>query len=117
MASYRIPANPVGLYWVYWNPFKRLVDFPTSYNMIFLFHAYPPDGEPVGGTTGAVTLRKPTGTIGTNLNADIATCRARGQKIIVSVGGAGGQVYITSQARANAFVQSIKDMNVGLGGS
>lgn len=117
MASHRIPTNPVGLYWVYWNPFKRLIDFPTTYNIIFLFHAYPADGEPTGGTTGAVVLRKPTGTIGTNLNADIATCRARGQKILVSVGGAGGQVYITSQARADAFIQSIKDMNVGLGGS
>ncbi len=117
MASPRMPANPVVLYWVYWNPFKRLVDFPTTYNIINLFHAYPADGEPVGGSTGAVVLRKPSGTIGTNLNADIATCRARGQKIVVSVGGANAQVYLTSQARADAFVASIKTINVGLGGS
>jgi chitinase len=82
-----------------------------------MFHAYPANGEATGGDTGAVVLRKPSGTIGTNQNADIATCRARGQKILVSVGGAGGQVYLTSQARADAFIQSIKDMNVGLGGS
>lgn len=105
------------LYWVWWNPFKRLVQFPTTYNMIAIFHAYPADGEVAGGNTGAVVLRKPGGVIGTNLNADIATCRARGQKILVSVGGAGGQVYITSQARADAFIASIKSMNVGLGGS
>lgn len=116
-ASHRIPVNPVALYWVWWSPFKRLVNFPTTYNIIFLFHAYPADGEPAGGSTGAVVLRKPSGTIGTNLNADVAICRARGQKIMVSVGGAGGQVYLTSQTRANAFIQSIKDMNVGLGGS
>lgn len=112
-----LPTNPVGLYWPYWSPVQRLVDFPSTYNVIFLFHAYPPDGEATGGDTGAVLLRKPTGSIGTNLNADIATCRARGQRIVVSVGGAGGQVYIQTQARANAFIQSIKDMNVGLGGS
>jgi len=112
-----LPTNPCALYWVYWSPFKRLADFPTTYNMIFLFHAYPADGEATGGDTGAVVLRKPTGTIGTNYNADIATCRARGQKIHVSVGGAGGQVYLTSQARADAFVASIKTINVGLGGS
>ena len=117
MASAHLPTNPVALYWVWWNPFKRLVDFPTTYNVIFLFHAYPPDGEATGGDTGAVELRKPSGTIGTNYNADIATCRARGQKILISVGGAGGQVYITSQARADAFVQSIKDINAGIGGS
>lgn len=115
--STRLPANVVALYWVWWNPFKRLVDFPTTYNMIFLFHAYPADGEVAGGNTGAVVLRKPGGTIGTNLNADIVTCRARGQRIMVSVGGAGGQVYLTSQARADAFVASIKSINVGLGGS
>jgi len=112
-----MPVNPVALYWVWWAPFKRLVDFPTTYNIINMFHAYPADGEVAGGTTGAVVLRKPGGTIGTNQNADIATCRARGQKILVSVGGAGGQVYIQTQARADAFVQSIKDMNAGLGGS
>lgn len=117
MASSRIPVNPVALYWVYWNPFKRLIDYPLTYNMFFLFHAYPADGEPVGGSTGAVVLRKPGGVIGTNYNADIATCRARGQKVLISVGGAGGQTYITSQARADAFVESIKTINVGLGGS
>jgi hypothetical protein len=117
MASHRIPANPVGLYWVYWKPIKRLVDFPTAYNIIFLFQAYPADGEAAGGNTGAVALRKPEGTIGSNLNSDIATCRARGQKILVSVGGANRQVYITSQSRSDAFIQSIKDMNRRLGGS
>ena len=138
MASTRIPVNPVALYWVYWSPFKRLVDFPTANNIIFLFHAFPPSNERTivsgvlqnpGGETGRVELRKPGGVIGTNLNADIATCRARGQKILVSVGGAGGQVYLTDHstshplnvptalARANNFIQSIKDMNVSLGGS
>lgn len=117
MASPRLPVNPVGLYWVYWNPFKRLIDYPLSYNVFFLFHAYPADGEPAGGSTGAVVLRKPGGVIGTNYNADVATCRARGQKVLVSVGGAGGQVYIQNQTRADAFVESIKVINVGLGGS
>lgn len=119
--SSKLPANPVGLYWAWWNPFKRLIDWSQTYNVIFLFHAYPAQSEIdagfVGGETGAVVLRKPGGTIGTNLNADIATCRARGQRIIVSVGGAGGATYIQTQARADAFVQSIKDINVGLGGS
>ncbi len=105
------------MYWVHWSPFKRLVDYPTTYNIIFLFHAYPADGEPAGGSTGAVVLRKPSGSPGTNLNADIATCRARGQKILVSIGGANAQVYLNTKARADAFIESIKTMNVGLGGS
>lgn len=115
--SSKLPANPVGLYWAYWSPFKRLVDWSTTYNIIFLFHAYPAGGEAVGGNTGAVSLRKPTGTIGTNLNADIATCRARGQRIILSIGGAGGQTYIQTKVRADAFIASVKTINDGLGGS
>lgn len=110
-----LPTNPIGLYWPYWNPIRRLVDFPTTHNVIFLFHATPVGGTP--GTTGAVTLNKPTGDPGTFYNADIATCKARGQRIILTVGGAGAQTTINTQARADAFIQSIKDINVGLGGS
>lgn len=110
-----LPTNPLGAYWPYWNPTARLVDLSTSYNVIFLFHATPVGGPP--GTTGAVVYNRPSGTIGTNLNADITTCRARGQRIILTVGGMNAQITINTQARADAFIQSIKDTNVLLGGS
>lgn len=113
--STKLPTNPLGAYWPYWAPVSRLVDLPTTYNVIFLFHATPVGGAP--GTTGAVIHNRPAGTIGTNLNADIATCRARGQRIMLTVGGAGAQTTINTQARADAFIQSIKDINVTLGGS
>lgn len=116
-AASGLPTTPIALYWPYWDPIQRLSAWSQTWNIIILFHAYPASGEATGGDTGAVVLRKPSGTIGTQLNADIATCRARGQKILVSVGGAGGQVYITSQSRADAFVASIKTMNTSLGGT
>lgn len=103
-----LPDTPVALYWVYWAPIYRLVNLPQAYNIITLFHA-----PGTGG--GNVNLIKPSGTIGTNLNADIVTCRARGQKILVSIGGAGGAVGLTSQATADTLVASIKSMNLGLG--
>ncbi len=110
-----LPLRPCALYWTYWAPIQRLSLFPTTYNVIFLFHATPVGGAP--GSTGAVLLNKPTGTPGTNYNADIATCRARGQKVIMTIGGAGAQLTLNTQARADAFIASIKSINVSLGGS
>lgn len=115
--SPNLPTNPVGLYYVYWSPFKPLSQWSQRINMFFLFHAYPADGEAVGGDTGAVVLRKPSGAIGASLNSEIATVRARGQRVLVSVGGAGGQVYIQTKARADAFIASFKSINEELGGS
>jgi len=110
MAS--LPLRPCGLYWTYWAPIQRLVNFPTTYNVIFLFHATPVGGAP--GTTGAVTLNKPTGAPGTNYNVDIQTCRSRGQRIIMTIGGANAQLTLNTQARADAFIASIKSINESL---
>lgn len=112
-----LPANPVGLYYVYWSPFKPLSQWSQRINIFYLFHAYPANGEATGGNTGAVVLRKPGGTIGTNLNSEIALVRSRGQRVLVSVGGAGGQTYLQTKARADAFIASIKSINEELGGS
>ncbi len=113
-----LPTNPFASYWPWWIS-RRLVDYPTTFNILWLFSASPVGGAP--GSTGAVNFNVApnnwTGPANTNMNADIATCRARGQKIILSVGGAGRYLYIQNLTRANAFVQSIKDINVQLGGS
>lgn len=110
-----LPLRPCAMYWVYWAPVNRLSAIPTTYNVIFLFHATGPGGGP--STDGSITLNKPTGAPGTNYNVDIATCRARGQKIIMTVGGAGAQVTLDTQAKADAFIASVKSINVSLGGS
>lgn len=106
-----LPTNPVGLYWEsYYGVQSRIINIPTSYNIIFLFQATP-NASPVGSFTfqrGATTA---------TLNADIATCRARGQKVIMTCGGAGAQIDVTTQAKADAFIQSVKDTNVSFGGS
>jgi len=110
MAS--LPLRPCGLYWVYWFPQVRLVDLPITYNVIFLFHAVPVGGAP--GSTGAVTLNKPAGAPGTNYNVDIQTCRSRGQRIIMTIGGAAAQLTLNTQARADAFIASVKSINEAL---
>jgi hypothetical protein len=120
-----LPTKPVGAYWPNFGAATtRLVDYPNivddgdeGYNLLFLFSAYPAEGG--GGSTGAVTYVQGSmpSTAWNNRVADIATCRARGQVIMLSVGGAGRQVYMTSKARADAFIASIKVINEQLGGS
>lgn len=120
MAS--LPAKPVGLYWESYYPeasarprittYPNPTDNPSGYfNVIFLFQALPT--TPIG----AVTFPLHASISAQNMIDDIVTCRARGQRVILTVGGASAQVDITSQAKADAFVASIKSINVQLGGS
>lgn len=116
-----IPTKPVGVYWeayytVGGNPMRHITAFPNPtdnpsgyINVIHLFQALPTT------PTGAVYF-DPTFS-DANIISDIATVRARGQIVLLTVGGAGAQVDITSQAKADAFIASIKNINVQLGGS
>lgn len=105
-----LPTNPVGIYWEsYYGAQTRIINLPQQFNVIFLFHALP------SGPTGSVVFQR--GATTATLNADIATCRARGQRCIMTVGGQNAQITINSQATADNFIQSIKDANVAFGGS
>lgn len=117
--SSNLPLNPAGLYWdgdgYNFAARPRITTYPTTLNIINLSFAtyHSPGGLP----TGAVGFVTPNGTAGTNLNADIVTCRARGQRVRLSVGGGGSAMVWASQAESDNFIQSIKDINVQLGGS
>lgn len=108
-----LPVNPIGVYWAYYAPVMRITSIPTTYNVIFLFQADPVGGTP--GSTGAVSFTYPT--IGGGSSADIATCTARGQRVILSIGGAGAQLTLGSKARADALYDSIVSINNTLAGS
>lgn len=107
-----LPTNPIGLYWENYDTTTYLVDLPLAYNVFFLFQALP------SGATGNVIYTRP-GIYATNaaLATHIATCRARGQRVILTCGGAGAQIDISSQAKADVFVAAIKTLNVQFGGS
>ncbi len=104
-----IPTRPCALYWEYYAPVQRLSLFSTRYNVIFLFQAVPVGGAP--GTTGAINLLKPSGTPGTFYNVDIQTCRSRGQRILMTIGGQNAQLTLNTQGRADAFIASVKSIN------
>ena len=105
-----LPTNPIGIYWEsYYGNQSRIIELPQQFNVIFLFQALP------SGPTGSVVFAR--GATTATLNADIATCRARGQRCIMTVGGQNAQITINSAETAANFVDSIKAANVAFGGS
>lgn len=117
-----LPSKPVGIYWETYYPVggtrarvtlqPNPTEYPSGYyNVIFLFQALPTT------PTGAVSFPLHASITQAQMNADIVTCRNRGQRVILTVGGASAQVDITDLTKADAFVASIKSINVLLGGS
>lgn len=100
-----LPAKILGCYFTAWNTAFPITSVPLDFNLIYLFHAVP-----VGN--GAFRFD-----YGYNVSAaQVQTCRNRGQKVILSVGGAGNGFYFSTRAQSQAFVDSFRSMASALGG-
>lgn len=104
-----------GGYYPIWEPMPRLLNVNQNYQHIILFEALP-----VGGADGSGALVwdswDDTNSSYTNRVADIAACRARGQKIIMSIGGDTGDMNFTSRAKSQTCIDSIRTLATALGG-
>lgn len=101
----KLPSKVVAVYWTRWNPGIRLTQVPQSYNVLYLFAA---------GRSGDA------GGIGWGMNdiaADIKTVRARGQRVVLSTGGAGQGINFSSRSVSQRFVDSVVRINTELGGT
>jgi chitinase len=98
----------------YWQDFTNgatpltLADVPTSYNLVAVAFGA------ATGTPGQVSFSLDS-TLASDLGGytqqqfinDIATLQARGQKVILSVGGADGAISVDNAASASAFASSV----------
>jgi chitinase len=89
----------------------RLTSVPMTYNLIAVAFAT------ATGTPGQVTFSVDSGLSSAlggysqaQFIADIATCKARGQHVILSVGGADGTISVNSSASATAFANSVNSI-------
>src|SRR3954462_5285294 len=99
------PSRVVGTYFTLWSGGMRITSVPKEVNQIYLFHATPAGG-------GAFRFE-----YGSAVNAaDIKTCRDRGQRVVLTVGGANAGYNFRSQAESDAFVRSFNAIVDGLGG-
>ncbi|MCU1518807.1 MAG: hypothetical protein JWQ75_3528 [Pseudarthrobacter sp.] len=100
-----LPGKVAAVYWTRWNAGIRLTDVPQSYNVLYLFAASR-SGE-LGGVGWGMN----------DIAADISTVRARGQRVVLSTGGAGQGINFSSRAVSQRFVDSIVRINSELGGT
>src|SRR6201992_4341658 len=98
----------------YWQDFTNgatpltLADVPSSYNLVAVAFGN------AGSTAGQVTFSLDSGlssALGgytdSQFTSDIQTLHARGQKVILSVGGQNGTVSVTDSASASEFASSV----------
>jgi chitinase len=98
----------------YWQDFTNgatpltLANVPTSYNLVAVAFGN------AGATPGQVTFSLDSGlssALGgytdSQFTSDIQTLHARGQKVILSVGGQNGTVSVTDSASASEFASSV----------
>jgi len=104
-----LPARILGCYFTGWDTAYRITDVPMDFNVIYLFNAQN------GGTnTGDGSWTWPFG--GDVTPAQIQQVRQRGQKVILTIGGAGlGYVY-TNRTQSTNCVNSIKAIISQIGG-
>ena len=101
------PVSPtgrvLGVYWIGWNQGGSMLNVDTDYSVIYLFAATRTEG------TGNLQwyYDMPTG---------LQEARDRGQKVILSTGGAGQGIHFTSRTISQQFVDSFKQIAASLGG-
>jgi len=101
-----LPKHALTGYWQNFNngaAVLRITDVPTSYDLICVAFA------DATTTPGAVAFNLDTslGFSQAQFIADIATAKARGQHVILSVGGANGTISVADSASATAFANSV----------
>ncbi|WP_181771481.1 chitinase [Amycolatopsis pittospori] len=109
-----LPKHVITGYWQnFYNGAKalKLADVPTKYNIIAVSFA------DATATPGAVTFTLDSGLSSqlggytdAQFKADIKTAQARGQKVILSVGGEKGTIRVDSSAAATNFSNSMKSL-------
>uniref|UniRef100_UPI000A36E426 chitinase n=1 Tax=Amycolatopsis lexingtonensis TaxID=218822 RepID=UPI000A36E426 len=114
-----LPKHVLTGYWQnFYNGAKalKLADVPTKYNIIAVSFA------DATGTPGAVSFTLDSGLSSqlggytdAQFKADVKTVQARGQKVIISVGGQNGTISVGDSTSANNFANSVKSLIANYG--
>ncbi|HSW16973.1 MAG TPA: glycosyl hydrolase family 18 protein [Ramlibacter sp.] len=116
-ATSTLPDKVLACYYTGWDTGTyKITDVPAEFNVIYLFHAKP-NGTPVNGNWNNVG----DGSFFFEFYADVTraqvqTCRQRGQKVMLTVGGASAGFNFNTRAKSENFVKSFQSMYDQLGG-
>jgi chitinase len=91
--------------------YTRLADVPDSWDVIDLAF-----GEPTSATSGDIRFNRcpvtecPNAESDADFKAAIKAKQAAGKKVLISIGGANGQVQLTTTAARDTFVSSVSNI-------
>jgi chitinase len=112
-----MPAKVLGCYYTSWDAGTfKITDIPAEFNVIYLFHCKPA-GAAVNGTWNNVGDGSFMFEYGKDVTRDqVQACRARGQKVLLTVGGAGAGYAWDNRTKSTNFVSSFKALSDQFGG-
>jgi chitinase len=112
-----MPSKVLGCYYTAWDTGTyKITDVPTDFNVIYLFHCKP-NGSAVNGSWNNVGDGSFMFEFGNDVTRDqVQACRARGQKVLLTVGGAGAGYAWDNRDKSTNFVNSFKALADGFGG-
>lgn len=112
-----MPAKVLGCYYTAWETGSyKLTDVPAEFNVIYLFQCKP-SGPAVNGSWNNVGDGTFTFEYFSDVSAaQVQACRARGQKVLLTVGGAGAGYAWDNRSKSTNFVASFKAIAAQLGG-
>ena len=112
-----MPSKVLGCYYTAWDTGSvKITDIPSSFNVIYLFHCKP-SGAAVNGSWNNVGDGTFTFEYFNDIGRDqVQAVRARGQKVILTVGGAGAGYAWDNRAKSTNFVNSFKAIADQFGG-
>lgn len=117
LAASTLPAKVLACYYTCWDAASlRITDVPAQFNVVYLFHAKPA-GNPVNGSwnnvgDGSFQFEY----FDTVLASDIQKVRSRGQRVVLTVGGAAAGFNFDTRAKSQNFVNSFRSIHDRLGG-
>jgi hypothetical protein len=112
-----LPSKVLGCYYTAWDTGTYKIDaIPAEFNVIYLFHCKP-NGNPVNGSwnnvgNGSFKFEH----FGEVTPSQVQRCRGRGQKVILTVGGAAAGFNFDTRAKSQNFVSSFRSLYDTFGG-
>ena len=112
-----LPAKVLGTYFTAWDAASYSIDsVPTEFNVIYLFHCKP-NGNAVNGSwnnvgNGSFKFEH----FGDVSPSQVQRCRGRGQRVILTVGGASAGFNFDTRTKSQNFVASFRGLYDTFGG-
>jgi chitinase len=112
-----LPAKVLACYYTAWDTGTyKITDVPAEFNVIYLFHAKPNANSTNGNWDNMGDGSFKFEHYDAVTAAQVQACRSRGQKVILTVGGARAGFNFNTRTKSQNFIASFRAMYDNFGG-